>query len=160
MILLQALVVGSVGYALGMGIAAAFFEITLHHLPTRGIVLLWQAVLGTGITVLAIIALTSLLSLRRVLIFEPQSCSEGSAMEMYEIAVRCRGIHKDFGDGDARIEVLRGPRRDRRDPRQPHHGLRRSHRVHGGWLYRARRGASQRPRDVRPQLLSSLGGAL
>ena len=29
-------------------------------------------------------------------------------MEMYEIAVRCRGIHKDFGDGDARIEVLRG----------------------------------------------------
>ncbi|MGH8577926.1 MAG: ABC transporter permease, partial [Gammaproteobacteria bacterium] len=46
MILLQALVVGSVGYALGMGIAAAFFEITLHHLPTRGIVLMWQAVLG------------------------------------------------------------------------------------------------------------------
>jgi putative ABC transport system permease protein len=71
MILLQALVVGSVGYALGMGIAAAFFEITLHHLPTRGIVLLWQAVLGTGVTVLAIIALTSLLSLRRVLVLEP-----------------------------------------------------------------------------------------
>jgi putative ABC transport system permease protein len=71
MILLQALVVGSVGYALGMGIAAAFFEITLHHLPTRGIVLMWQAVLGTGITVLAIIALTSLLSLRRVLVLEP-----------------------------------------------------------------------------------------
>lgn len=29
-------------------------------------------------------------------------------MELHEIAVRCRGIHKDFGDGDARIEVLRG----------------------------------------------------
>jgi putative ABC transport system permease protein len=69
MILLQALVVGSVGYALGLGIAAALF--TLHHLPTRGIVLLWQAVLGTGVTVLAIIALTSLLSLRRVLVLEP-----------------------------------------------------------------------------------------
>ena len=71
MILLQAIVVGSAGYALGMGIAAAFFEITLHRLPTRGIVLMWQAVLGTGVTVLAIIALTSLLSLRRVLVLEP-----------------------------------------------------------------------------------------
>lgn len=29
-------------------------------------------------------------------------------MEMHEIAVRCRGIRKDFGNGDARIEVLRG----------------------------------------------------
>ncbi len=27
---------------------------------------------------------------------------------MHEIAVRCRAIHKDFGDGDARNEVLRG----------------------------------------------------
>ncbi|MGH2667978.1 MAG: ABC transporter permease, partial [bacterium] len=58
-------------YALGMGIAAVFFEITLQHLPTRGIVLMWQAVLGSGVTVLAIIALTSLLSLRRVLYLEP-----------------------------------------------------------------------------------------
>ena len=48
MILLQALTIGSLGYALGMGIAALFFEITLLHIPTRGIVLLWQAVIGPG----------------------------------------------------------------------------------------------------------------
>lgn len=71
MILLQALTIGSLGYAIGMGIAAAFFEITLQHLPTRGIVLLWQAVAGTGITVLIIIAAASLLSVRRVLVLEP-----------------------------------------------------------------------------------------
>lgn len=71
MILLQALTIGSLGYAIGMGIAALFFEITLLHIPTRGIVLLWQAVIGTGITVLIIIAAASLLSVRRVLVLEP-----------------------------------------------------------------------------------------
>ncbi len=71
MILLQALTTGIFGYAIGMGIAAAFFEITLQHLPTRGIVLMWQAVAGTGVTVLVIIALASLLSIRRVLVLEP-----------------------------------------------------------------------------------------
>jgi putative ABC transport system permease protein len=71
MILLQALTIGALGYAIGMGIAAVFFEITLQHLPTRGMVLMWQAVVGTGVTILVIIALASLLSLRRVLVLEP-----------------------------------------------------------------------------------------
>ena len=71
MILLQALTIESLGYAIGMGITAVFFEITLQHLPTRGIVLLWQAVAGTGITVLIIIVAASLLSVRRVLVLEP-----------------------------------------------------------------------------------------
>ncbi|MGH8614090.1 MAG: ABC transporter permease [Gammaproteobacteria bacterium] len=71
MILFQALTIGVFGYAIGMGIAAGFFELTLQHLPTRGIVLMWQAVVATGGTVLIIIAAASLLSVRRVLVLEP-----------------------------------------------------------------------------------------
>ncbi len=71
MILLQALTIGVFGYAIGMGIAAGFFELTLQHLPTRGIVLMWQAVVASGGTVLIIIAAASLLSVRRVLVLEP-----------------------------------------------------------------------------------------
>jgi putative ABC transport system permease protein len=71
MILLQAVMIGTLGYSIGMGIAAAFFEVTLNYLPTRGIVLMWQAGVGTGLTVLVIIVLASLLSLRRVLVLEP-----------------------------------------------------------------------------------------
>src|SRR5438034_8735781 len=40
MILLQALVVGVIGYAIGMGLTAGFFSITSHRDATRGIVLL------------------------------------------------------------------------------------------------------------------------
>jgi hypothetical protein len=45
MILLQALVVGAIGYSLGMGMAASFFAIFVHKIATRGIVLLWQVML-------------------------------------------------------------------------------------------------------------------
>jgi putative ABC transport system permease protein len=71
MILLQAVMIGTLGYSIGMGMAAAFFEVILNYLPTRGIVLMWQAGVGTGLTVLVIIVLASLLSLRRVLVLEP-----------------------------------------------------------------------------------------
>jgi putative ABC transport system permease protein len=71
MILLQALVVGAIGYSVGMFICAAFFQITIHNLPTRGLILLPEAMLGVGITVFVIVTLASLLSLRRVLVLEP-----------------------------------------------------------------------------------------
>jgi putative ABC transport system permease protein len=71
MILLQAVVVGALGYSLGIGLVAIFFEITLTQTPTRGLVLLWQNVAGTGVIVLAIVTLASLLSIRRVLVLEP-----------------------------------------------------------------------------------------
>ena len=38
----------SLGFALGTGMAATFFEITLHKLATRGIVLMWQCVGAHG----------------------------------------------------------------------------------------------------------------
>ena len=71
MILLQALIVGGIGYGIGMGLAAAFFETTKNFIALRGIVLLWPVMLGTGGAVMVIIVLASLMSIRRVLILEP-----------------------------------------------------------------------------------------
>ncbi len=71
MILLQALLVGAMGYSIGMGMTAVFFAITTHQEATRGIVLLWQTMAGTGGVVLFIVAVASLMSIRRVLKLEP-----------------------------------------------------------------------------------------
>lgn len=71
MILLQALVVGAIGYALGMGLCASFFQVTLQSLPTRGLVLLPEAFIGVGVLVIGIVVAASLLSIRRVLVLEP-----------------------------------------------------------------------------------------
>lgn len=71
MILLQALVVGAIGYSIGIGMTAAFFEITRDNLDLRGFTLLWQIAAGTGATVFLIVILASLMSVRRVLVLEP-----------------------------------------------------------------------------------------
>ena len=71
MILLQAAVVGATGYALGMGMAAAFFSTTVNYLPTRGIVFPWQVMVGIAVVVLFVVGLASLVSIRRVLVLEP-----------------------------------------------------------------------------------------
>ena len=76
MILLQALVVGAVGYAVGMGLAAVFFIVARTE-ATRGIVLLWQVMAGTGVVVLLIVTLASLLSIRKVLVLEPAMVFRG-----------------------------------------------------------------------------------
>src|SRR5262249_36732252 len=44
MVLLQAFTVGLMGFGLGTGMAAAFFEATLRKIATRGIILMWQSV--------------------------------------------------------------------------------------------------------------------
>ncbi|MGE3771973.1 MAG: ABC transporter permease [Gammaproteobacteria bacterium] len=71
MILLQALTVGAIGYSIGMGICAAFFEITKHNIPTRGLVVLPEAFVGVAAIVALIVVVASLLSIRRVLVLEP-----------------------------------------------------------------------------------------
>ena len=76
MILLQALVVGSVGYAMGMGLSATFFVVARTD-ATRGIVMSWQAMAGTGGIVLFIIVIASLLSIRKVLVLEPAMVFRG-----------------------------------------------------------------------------------
>jgi putative ABC transport system permease protein len=71
MILLQAILVGAIGFSLGIGGTAAFFEITKNNLDLRGLHLFWQIAAGTGGVVLLIVMLASLLSVRKVLVLEP-----------------------------------------------------------------------------------------
>jgi putative ABC transport system permease protein len=77
MILLQAASVAGLGFAIGTGMAAAFFEITLHLLATRGIVLMWQSVALTGACILFVTIVASVLSIRRVLVLEPAAVFRG-----------------------------------------------------------------------------------
>lgn len=71
MILLQASVVASIGYGLGMGMTSLFFTMTNRLAPMAGIHLTTLAAIGVGIAVLVIILLTSIFSLRKVLFLEP-----------------------------------------------------------------------------------------
>lgn len=70
MILLQAMLVGTIGYSVGMGMTATFFAFFSRQEATRGIVLLWQTMAGTGAVVLFIVAVASLMSIRKVLKLE------------------------------------------------------------------------------------------
>jgi putative ABC transport system permease protein len=78
MILLQAFTAGSLGFALGTGMAATFFELTLTKIATRGIVLMWQCVALTGACILFVVIVASLLSIRRVLVLEPSEVFRGN----------------------------------------------------------------------------------
>ncbi|MBV9124573.1 MAG: FtsX-like permease family protein [Planctomycetes bacterium] len=77
MILLQALVVGAVGYGVGIGLTALFFESTSHLTYLAGLHLYGEVMAGTAVAVLAIVALASLLSIRRVLVLEPAMVFRG-----------------------------------------------------------------------------------
>ncbi|KFC72753.1 hypothetical protein FG93_02204 [Bosea sp. LC85] len=72
LVLFQACVVGVIGYAIGTGLAAAFFAFACT--PTsalRGFVLPWWIATAVAGTILVLILLSSLASLRRVLVVEP-----------------------------------------------------------------------------------------
>lgn len=72
LVLFQACVVGMIGYAIGTGLAAAFFAYACT--PTsalRGFVLPWWIAAAVAGTILVLILLSSLASLRRVLVVEP-----------------------------------------------------------------------------------------
>jgi putative ABC transport system permease protein len=73
MILLQAITAGSLGFSIGTGLAATFFEITARQIATRGIFLMWESVALTGSAVLLVVMVASLFSIRRVLVLEPAS---------------------------------------------------------------------------------------
>lgn len=73
MILLQAFSAGSLGFAIGTGLAATFFEITRRQIATRGINLMWESVALSGAAVLLVVVVASLLCIRRVLVLEPAS---------------------------------------------------------------------------------------
>ena len=59
MILLQALMVGAIGFSIGIAMTATFFEVTKGNLDLRGFVLFWQIAAGTGAVVLFIVMAAS-----------------------------------------------------------------------------------------------------
>jgi putative ABC transport system permease protein len=71
MILLQACVVGMLGFGIGVGFAALFFEGTKDITHLAGFHMPWQIVALTGAAVSLIVILSSLVSMRRVLMLEP-----------------------------------------------------------------------------------------
>jgi putative ABC transport system permease protein len=71
MILLQAIVVGVLGYGIGIGLTAAFFESTSGITHLAGLNLTPLAAGGCGVAVLLIIVLTSLVAMTKVLVLEP-----------------------------------------------------------------------------------------
>src|SRR5262245_37026754 len=77
MVLLQAFTAGLMGFGLGTGMAAVFFEITLRQIATRGLILMWQNVALTGGCILLVVIIASLLSIRRVVVLEPAAVFRG-----------------------------------------------------------------------------------
>lgn len=72
MVLLQALVVGAIGFGLGIGLTTLvidFFVVSLTHLA--GFYLLWEVMAGTALAIVVIMVSSSLISIRRVLVLEP-----------------------------------------------------------------------------------------
>jgi putative ABC transport system permease protein len=71
MVLLQAATVGLIGFSIGTGMGAGFFNYFGQKLATRGLILMWQSVALTGGCISFVVILASILSLRRVLVLEP-----------------------------------------------------------------------------------------
>jgi putative ABC transport system permease protein len=70
MVMLQALVVGLIGYGIGVGLAALFGEL-VRHTTKLVFYMPWQVLVGTGAAVILILLLSSLVSIRRVLRVQP-----------------------------------------------------------------------------------------
>jgi putative ABC transport system permease protein len=70
MILMQALVVGLIGFGLGAGGAGLFGMLTQNQ-TKLAFFMPWWVLAGTGVAVLLIVVASSLLSVRRVIVLEP-----------------------------------------------------------------------------------------
>jgi putative ABC transport system permease protein len=71
MILLQAMIVGGLGYGLGIGLTAGFFESTNQITHLAGLHMYWEVMAGVGAAVGLIVTVASLVSVRKVLVLEP-----------------------------------------------------------------------------------------
>ncbi|MBS0290006.1 MAG: ABC transporter permease [Proteobacteria bacterium] len=71
MVLLQALVVASIGFSFGIGLCALFFEFTSDVAALRNFTLNWQVSVGTALAVIIIVFLASIFSIRRVFHIDP-----------------------------------------------------------------------------------------
>jgi putative ABC transport system permease protein len=77
MVLIQGLVVGTLGYTIGLGLGAGFMELVTLQLKSRGLppanYMAWPIPLGTGVAAALIVGASAMISLRRVLRLEPAS---------------------------------------------------------------------------------------
>lgn len=76
MVVLQAMVVGSIGYCLGVG-GASLFGWKTENAARLAFFMPWQVLVGTGAAVLLIVVLSSMFSLRRVLTVDPATVFQG-----------------------------------------------------------------------------------
>jgi putative ABC transport system permease protein len=76
MIVLQATVVGLIGYGLGVGGAAGFGAMIRDH-TKLAFNMPWWVLAGTGVAVLLMVLVSALLSIRRVLVLEPAVVFQG-----------------------------------------------------------------------------------
>jgi putative ABC transport system permease protein len=76
MIMLQAAVVAMIGYSLGVGAAALFGQMAKNS-SRLAFFMPWQVLWGTGLAVILISVLASLLSIRRVMVLEPAIVFQG-----------------------------------------------------------------------------------
>jgi len=77
MILIQALVVAAVGYGLGVGLTTLYGVFAQQRFSMMAFFLPWQVLAVTGVAVLLIALLSSLLSIHRVLVLEPAVVFQG-----------------------------------------------------------------------------------
>jgi putative ABC transport system permease protein len=73
MVLLQSVTSGFIGFALGTGMAALFFDVMSKQVATRGIVLLAPVAGIVALLMSGVILLVSVISIRKVLVLEPAS---------------------------------------------------------------------------------------
>ncbi|MBN2561919.1 MAG: FtsX-like permease family protein [Phycisphaerae bacterium] len=77
MVLFQAAMVGLVGYSIGIGLAAIFGELSANT-SRLAFLMPWQVLVGTGAAVLLIVLVSSVASVRRVLVLEPAVVFQGA----------------------------------------------------------------------------------
>ena len=75
MVLLQALVVGVIGYAIGVGLASILEEVLMARIKgiPPAMFMAWPIPVGTAVAAAVIVSASALVSLRRVLTLEPAS---------------------------------------------------------------------------------------
>ena len=134
MILLQATSVGGLGFSLGIGLTAVFFERTSTITHLAGLHMLWQAVAGVGLAVHRhrVAGQPAQLAARfgtgtghrfsrwMMTLFDhnhataildehpPHTAAPLAAHANLTAAVQCRGLTKTFGSGETRVQALRG----------------------------------------------------
>jgi putative ABC transport system permease protein len=71
MVLTQAAVVGSLGFSMGIGLTSFFFKKVSTEGVFKGFYLPWEVVAGTGIAVVLIMIIASVISVRKVFVVDP-----------------------------------------------------------------------------------------